>query len=439
MDEDGTYLSVATQDVIVNNVTPGISLSPINPAYENTPATLFGQYSDAGIFDGQTLTINWGDPNNSAESTFELPARPVLSVGNTFSSTTDGAVLTITSLFGDIVDFTVDHTYADDGLAPGDGLDFNVSNITVTITDDDGDSNSASTIAVVHDLGAILDAEPLANVNENEFLTFNGTYTDIGLLDAQTLSFNWGDPSNNAISTFQLPAIQDVSGTPILSVGQVFNSTSDNAVLTITSIDNLTGKVTFSTQHQYLDDGAPNDGYNVYYPYVAATITGDDTPSQTIYRYAAIYDQAPTLSVDPVSDVSEGDTLTLTGTYMDPGLLDSQTMTIDWGDFNSPITYFSVRAIQDAAGNPTLNVGDIFLSIFEGSLLTITSVDATTGQVGFSVLHHYSDDGYSLFGNGTASDSANLVVNVTDDDGQIAGSTSPLTIHNVCRLFHWIP
>ena len=59
-------------------------------------------------------------------------------------------------------------------------------------------------------------------------------------------------------------------------------------------------------------------------------------------------------------------------------------------------------AIRNAAGTPTLSVGDMFNSSTDGAVLTITSINATTGQVGFSVQHQYLDDGLAP-GNNTPS------------------------------------
>src|SRR5262249_34560349 len=150
--------------------------------------------------------------------------------------------------------------------------------VTVTVTDDDGVAGTAPAYLYVYDTPASLEFNWDGDIVEYATTTFYGAYTDPGLLDAQTLSINWNDPNNGATSTFALPAIQDLSGTPTLSVGQTINSTTDNAQLTITSIDNITGRVSFSTQHQYVDDGlAPGDGYSNYGMLINSTITGDDS------------------------------------------------------------------------------------------------------------------------------------------------------------------
>ena len=56
-------------------------------------------------------------------------------------------------------------------------------------------------------------------------------------------------------------------------------------------------------------------------------------------------------------------------------------------------------------------------------VLTITSINATTGQVSFSVQHQYLDDGLAP-GNGTTSDISTIGVTVADDDTQTGNNTT---------------
>ena len=111
--------------------------------------------------------------------------------------------------------------------------------------------------------------------------------------------------------------------------------------------------------------------------------------------------------------------------------MDAHTVTVNWGDPNNGLaSTFSVNAIEDAAGTATLNVGDTFSSSTDSAVLTITSIDAATGQVGFSVQHQYLDDGLAL-GNGTISDTSVIGVTVADDDAQSGNTTTSVIVHNV--------
>ena len=70
----------------------------------------------------------------------------------------------------------------------------------------------------------------------------------------------------------------------------------------------------------------------------------------------------------------------------------------------------------------TLNVGDTFNSSTDSAVLTITSINGLTGQVGFTVQHQYLDDGLAP-GNNTASDTSTIGVTVADDDTQSGSDT----------------
>jgi hypothetical protein len=432
VDEDGTYVSVATGDVTVNDVGPTVFAGYGGYTSENTPVTISGSYFDPDPTDAQTFKVEWDDPNNSAASTFALPATNSITAGDTFNSTTDGATLSITSLGSGYVAFSVTHTYPDDGPAPGDGSNGNLSVVTVTVTDDDGVAGASSTNVFVNDTPASLEFGWDGNIVEYASTTFYGAYTDPGLLDAQTLTISWGDPNNSAPSTFALPAIQDLSGTPTLSVGQTINSTSDNAQLTITSIDNTTGRVDFSTQHEYVDDGpAPGDGYSNNGVLINSTITGDDSSQTNIFRYGYISNVTPRLVLDTPANVSEGTPATLTGTFTDSGLVDGHTLQISWNSpsygYSSITLTFTLPALVDLAGQATLNAGDTFQS-GETATLTITSVNPVTGEVGFSVQAYLNDN--SAISYGAVNYPTNINVTITDDDGAYSNALASVTIAN---------
>jgi hypothetical protein len=434
VDEDGTYASVATGDVTVNNVGPTVSINYIPSGFfENAPVTISGNYFDADATDAQTLKVEWDDPNNSAVSTFALPATNAITAGDTFNSTTDGATLSVNSVTNGYVAFSVTHTYSEDGPAPGDGNIGNTSLVTITVTDDDGAPGTSSTYLYVYDTPASLEFNWDGDIVEYATTTFYGAYTDPGLLDAQTLSISWNDSNNSAASTFQLPAIQDASGAPTLSVGQTISSQTDNALLTITSIDNATGRVGFSTQHQYVDDGpAPGDGYYDNGTVISSTITGDDSSQSSTYRYATISNVAPTISADTPANVSESTPVTLTGTFTDPGLVDGHTLQVTWSysgySYSSITSSFTLPAMRDLAGVATLGAGDTFQS-GEGATLTITSVNSVTGEVGFSI-QRYLNDG-SAYGNGGVNYPTYINVNIADDDGAYNYVSTSVTVENV--------
>jgi len=284
----------------------------------------------------------------------------------------------------------------------------------------------------VHNLTPSVSLNSVTGINENGIATLNGSYTDIGLLDVHTLTVTWDDPNNALASTFTITAIQNAAGTLTLHVGDTFSSSTDSAVLTITSVDAATGNVGFYVQHQYLDDGlALGNGTISDTSTIGVTVADDDAQSGSNTTTVTVHNVTPSVSLNAVPDIDENGIATLTGSYTDIGLLDAHSITVNWNDPNNgAASTFSVTAIQNAAGAATLNVGDTFSSSTDGAILTITSIDPSTGQVGFSVQHQYLDDGPAP-GNGTTSDTSTIGVTVLDDDTQSGSNTTTVTVHNV--------
>ncbi len=272
------------------------------------------------------------------------------------------------------------HTYADNG----------VYTVTVSVMDDDGGSDTATFDVTVKNVPPVLVTATDQMVNEGQLLDLSGMggapplglFVDPGLLDTHTATVNWGDgnPTQSA-TVFQGIGAGALGGT---------HTYADNGVYTVTV--------------SVMDD----DG-------------GTDTESFEV----TVKDVTPVVVLDPLADLNENGFVTLTGTYTDPGIQDTQTLTVHWDDPNnsSPST-FAIAAIQNAAGMATLGVGDMFNSSTDGAVLTITSVNASTGQVGYSVQHQYLDDGLAP-GNGTISDTSTIMVSVADDDGQTGAARRP--------------
>jgi len=444
-DDDGGNFSSASdpgldRSVIIKNVAPTVALGSVSAINENGTATLTGSYTDIGLLDQHVVTVNWGDPNDSQLSTFNIPAiqdaagAPTLTVGQMFVSSTDEALLTITAINATTgqVSFSVQHQYLDDGLAPGNGTTSDTSTITVTVADDDTGTNFATTSVLISNVAPTVALGSVSAINENGSATLTGSYTDIGLLDQHVVTIGWGDPNDPQLSTFNITAIRDAAGTATLIVGQTFVSSTDEAVLTITAVNAISGQVSFSVQHQFLDDGvAPGNNTASDTNTISVTVADDDTGSNAATASVLVQNVAPTVALGSVSAINENGTATLSGSYTDIGLLDQHVVTVNWGDPNdTQLSTFSITAIRDAAGTATLGVGQMFVSSTDEAVLTITAVNAATGQVSFSVQHQYVDDGLAP-GNNTASDTSTIVVTVADDDtGSNMANTSVL-VQNV--------
>ena len=199
VDEDSTHLGVATLAVSVDNATPVLSLVAPTDIEENQLATLTGSYSDSGVTDSHLLQVSWDDANSPNISSFSIPAlqnaagTATLEVSDTFNSTTDSAVLTITAINAGVVSFSVQHRYLDDGVAPGNNLATDTPVIEVLLEDDFNDSDVKSVSITVNNIAPQLAAPAEATANDEGTATLILTVTDQGTRDVFSVDVNWLD------------------------------------------------------------------------------------------------------------------------------------------------------------------------------------------------------------------------------------------------------
>ena len=215
-------------------------------------------------------------------------------------------------------------------------------------------------------------------ITEGEEIVITGTILDPdGTMDGSdtyTLEINWQDGDTQTVTLD--------SDTTELVPGVTFDPMTH----------------VFSAAHQYADD--------IGLQLLSITVTGTTGQTDNLTLPVEVTNFAPTLSIDQLL-VGPSGAATLTGSYTDTGVEDSHTMTVAWGDSTS--TQFNVEAIG------TLDAGQTFTS--NAHMLTVTSVNASTGQVEFSVVgHDYSDSTVS----------SALVMTVDDADGGTDFAQTPV-------------
>ncbi|MCL4876277.1 MAG: DUF11 domain-containing protein [Anaerolineae bacterium] len=333
--DDDTGSDTFNGTVTVNNVAPTVSnvtLTP-DPVNENDTVTLAGDITDPGTLDTFVLSIDWDGAGPGAPELVNLAA----------GSTT----------------FSVTHTYLDDDptATPSDNY-----SVEVILTDDDTGSSTQTVNLTVNNVAPTLSNVVITTpINENDTVTLTGDFTDPGTLDTFVLSIDWDGAG---------------AGTPEL-------------------VNLAAGATTFSVTHTYLDDDPTATGSDVYD--VVVTLTDDDTGSDTETVNVTVNNVAPTLSNVTLTPntVNENGTVTLTGDLADVGTLDTFVLSIDWDG-------------AAGAGTPEL-------------------VNLPAGTTTFSVTHTYLDDDPS----GTASDSHQVEVTLSDDDTGSDTQTVNVTVNNV--------
>ncbi|UGV41962.1 PKD domain-containing protein [Methanococcoides orientis] len=162
---DGEFTDTATTTLTVNNVAPVVDAIEIeNTINENEIATVSGSINDLGLLDTFEVVIDWGDGTNA--ETFSYPAETTA-----FSET---------------------HQYLDDDPSSTQSDEYTV---TVTVSDDDGGVDTASTIVRVNNVAPerISLSFPFEPISVNEPLTISSDYTDVGTLDTHTVTIDWGE------------------------------------------------------------------------------------------------------------------------------------------------------------------------------------------------------------------------------------------------------
>ena len=240
---DGTHCSSLV--VQSENQAPSVNAGADATIDEGGTFTGSGSFTDPDA-DTWSATVDYGDRS---------PAQPLTLVGKTFS---------------------LSHAYPQDG----------VFTVIVTVTDDEGASNSDQIAVTVNNVLPNVNAGSGATINEGGTFTGSGSFTDPGA-DTWTATVNYGD------------------GTPTQSL-------------------TLTPAKTFSLNHTYADNtGGPFT--------VTVTVSDDDgagngTTSVIVLNVAPVITTPLTIPGNPIATTTP---VTMTWNFTDPGS-DTWQCRISW-------------------------------------------------------------------------------------------------------------
>ncbi len=211
----------------------------------------------------------------------------------------------------------ISHVYVDNGTYT----------VTVIATDEDGNSGTTTrALEVTNAKPVVTAALDRSTVAEGGVVVLTGAVSDAGLADTHTLNVDWGDGTSSQIN---IPA-------------------NDR---------------TYRLTHTYVDDGRSGTAFDLAAVRVTAT-DKDRATSDAVSLGVTVENVAPTiaaLALDSVRVVENG-VVRLTGAITDPGLADTHTVRIAWGDGKSETvgvdaatrTFTATHVYPDGAAAGTL-------------------------------------------------------------------------------------
>jgi fibronectin-binding autotransporter adhesin len=331
-----SYTGGDGNDIVLTrlNTNPAVTVNPPGDqsAFEGTPKTFdLGTFSDPDPDMTFSVRVKWGD--NTPDTTFTVTAPPPGNANN----------LTITPQ---------QHTYADNVGSP--------FTVTVTVTDPNGGSGSASFHVNVANVAPVITPPANQVVNENTPTSFNlGSFTDPGADAPWTVTVQWNDP--NADGTPTAPAeLQPVTTFQVNSPG------------------------TIPAQiHNYRDNGVFT---------VMVTVRDKDGATDTKPFVITVNNVAPKINnFVPTSPTTqdEDQQFSFRLFFTERGPLDTLTVRIDWGDgtvntaMNIPptTTFLDVGHIYDRSSCAFFIVSAAVIDKDGGMDQTVSPLDNTAGTV----------------------------------------------------------
>ncbi len=338
-DDDGG-MGMDTAIITVDNAAPAVNAGSDQTVNEGDTVNISAAFTDPSSVDTFTATIDWGDGS------------PLVNVNPATSPIAAG------------------HVYTDNG----------VFTVTVTVTDDDGGTSSDTLQVTVNNVAPAVNAGSDQTVNEGDTVNISPTFTDAGSSDTFTATIDWGDGSalvnvnpatspiaaghvyaDNGVFTVTVTVTDDDGGmssdtlqVTVNNVAPAVNAGSDQTVNegdTVNISAAFTDPGSGDTFTATIDwgDGSPLVNVNPATSPIAAghvyadngvftvtvTVTDDDGGVNSDTLQVTVNNVAPTVNAGSDQTVSQGDTVSISAAFTDPGSADTFTATIDWGDGSS--------------------------------------------------------------------------------------------------------
>ncbi len=416
-DSAGTVANDSTT-LIVNNIEPTVSIDQPSSFTFNEGDNIQFEAS-ASDPSSDTLTYSWNFGDETIVNNVLQPLHTYEDDGEyeVIFTVKDDDSISIEKLY-----LTINNV---DPIAnAGDDITITEgSTFTLTVTDNDGASNSDQLVVTVNNLSPQnVNAGDDQTIDEGDSLAFAGSFDDPGILDTHTIVWDFGDGNSTtgtltpthtytqngdytvtltitdeqgasasdtlSVTVTELPIPQNVEAGSI-QVGNEGEAMNFNGSFTLSKpMENYTIEWNFGDgSASVFDTLTPSHIYSEGIYSVTFTVTDNNSlqsNSDTVTVY--VNNVAPSLIISGDDSVNEGGTYTLTlGTITDPGQETLISYTIDWGDGNTETILVeelnsdrTITHLYEDDNNPTILVS---LTDEEGTYNNVASKSVTVNNV----------------------------------------------------------
>jgi PKD repeat protein len=349
LDADGSYAS-NTLSVAVNEVAPVVVADSLTGQTGQT-LTFSGRFTDAGILDTHTASINWGDNSSNSGTVTEAGGSGIVS--GTHSYSTAGT-------------YTVTLTVTDERNISGTAT--GTATITATPLNPTISGNSSVNEGATYTLNLSFSGSPaptswqvtwgdgnVSNINGNPSSTTH-SYSDGPnkvTISATATNSNGTYASNAlAVTVNAINPTVSISGASSVNEGSTYTLTLSSTLDSVDADPITEWKVVWGDNQTQDISGNPSSVTHVYldgaHTYTASATAIDENGSYSTNNLTiTVNNVAPVVNTASNVSGAEGALVSFAGTFTDAGVLDTHTATINWGDGNT--TNGSVQE-QNGAG-----------------------------------------------------------------------------------------